>query len=62
MKEWPKAFLSIAAILGGLISLQYFFVETGEWWYLRATAAILGIGLFSAGLTYFWSRTKFYKR
>ncbi len=62
MKESYKAFLSIAAIIAGLIVLQYYFVETiNELWYERAPVVIAGVGLLASGLTYFWTRSKFYK-
>lgn len=63
MNEWLKAFLSIAAIIAGVITIQYFLTETRfDFWYERAVTAVLGIGLLASGLTYFWTRSRLYKR
>ena len=63
MKEWLKAFLSIAAVITGLIMLRYYIEETnGDLWYERALPAIAGIGLLASGLSYFWTKSRFYNR
>lgn len=62
MKEPYKVFLSITSIIAGLMALEGFFVEMAAgWWYQRAPFALIGVGLLAAGLTYFWTRSRFFK-
>jgi len=59
MKEWMKVFLGFISILAGICcvmnvrNLDYYF---GEW-----VPYCIGIVLMAGGITFFWTRSKFYK-
>jgi uncharacterized membrane protein YidH (DUF202 family) len=63
MKEWMKVFLAFASILAGIScvknvrNIEYYFGESVPY----GICYCIGIFLMAGGITFFWTRSKFYK-
>jgi len=60
MKEWMKAFLGFLSITGG-IGLVVTAWEQADYYVPEWALYCVGILLFTGGVTYFWTRSKFHK-
>ena len=60
MKEWMKVFLAFLAITAG-IGLALTAWNQAAYYVPEWVLYCVGIVLFTGGLTFFWTRTKFYK-
>jgi hypothetical protein len=57
-----KAFVAFVSVLAGGLILMAFAAERVVYLEEHLTEAILGVGLFASGLTFFWTQSRFYKR
>jgi hypothetical protein len=60
MKEWMKAFLGFLSIIGG-IGLLVTAWEQADYYVPDWALYCVGILLFTGGVTFFWTRSTFYK-
>jgi hypothetical protein len=59
--ELVKSFIAFASVITGVILIVFLF--NGNVYYVGALiCGILGVALLAGGITYFWSRSKFYKK
>jgi uncharacterized membrane protein len=61
VKELVKCFIAFASVITGVLLIVFLF--QGEAYYVNDwTCGILGVALLAGGVTYFWTRSKFYKK
>jgi uncharacterized membrane protein len=59
--ELVKSFLAFASVITGVLLIVFMF--KGEFYYVdNWICGILGVALLAGGVTYFWTRSKFYKK
>ena len=63
MTELVKSFLAFISVITGVILIVFLFNGYNYNWYVIALfCGILGVVLLAGGVTYFWTKSKFYKK
>jgi uncharacterized membrane protein len=67
VKEWMKYFIAFVSALTGIILIIAngrflgYYLPSSDYWENGFMRAIIGILLLGGAVTYFWTKSKFYK-